>query len=136
MASIYTIFLTRIAINTPPYHFELFSHCVREAQGNGSVLVLSNPITESPVDSVLLAMALVVRIESNGVQTLLSFDNAREDLERNGWCVFVEKFEGFNLTVAQEFALTFDGCRAKIGDVQLDLNEYFISQATGLPSVG
>jgi hypothetical protein len=106
MASIYTTFLTRIAINTPAYHFELSLHCVGEARGNGSVLVLSNPTAESPVDSLLLAMAPVVRIEPNGVQTLLSFDNARDDLERNGWRVFVEKFEGFNLTVAQEFALT------------------------------
>jgi hypothetical protein len=81
-------------------------------------------------------MAPVVRIEPNGVQTLLSFDNAREDLERNGWHVFVEKFEGFNLRVSQEFTLTFDGYREKIGGVQLDLNEYFISQATGLPAVG
>jgi hypothetical protein len=111
-------------------------HCVGEAQGNGSVLVLSNPIAEYPVDFVLLAMAPVVRIEPNGVQTLLLFDNAREDLERNGWRVFVEKFEGFNLAVAQQFALTFDGCRAKIGDVQLELNEDFISSATGLPAVG
>jgi len=105
MASIYTIFLTCIAINAPPYHFELFSYCVGEAQGNGSVLVLSNPIAESPVDFVLLAMDLVVRIEPNSVQTLLSFDNSWEYLERNGWCVFVEKFEGFNLTVTQEFTL-------------------------------
>ena len=50
--------------------------------------------------------------------------------------MFVEKFEGFNLRVAQEFALTFDGCREKIGDVQLEVNEVFISQATGLPAVG
>ena len=117
MASIYTTVLARIAIYTPTYHFELPLHCVGEAQGNGSVHVLSKPITESPVDFVLLAMAPMVRIEPNGVQTLLSFDNAREDLERNGWRVFAEKFEGFNLTVAQEFSLMFDGCRAKIGDV-------------------
>jgi hypothetical protein len=84
----------------------------------------------------LLAMAPVVRIEPNGIQTLLSFDNAREDLERNGWRVFVEKFDGFNLTVSQEFVLTFNGCKAKIGDVQLQLNEDFISLATGLPTVG
>jgi hypothetical protein len=109
------IFLTRIAFNTPTYHFELSSHCVGEAQGNGSVLVLSNPIVESLVDFVLLAMAPMVRIEPNSVQTLLSFDNAREDLERNGWRVFVENFEGFNLTVAQKFALTFDGFKEKIG---------------------
>jgi hypothetical protein len=81
-------------------------------------------------------MAPVVRIEPNGIHTLLSFDNARDDLERNDWRVFIEKFEGFNLRVAQEFALTFDGCREKIGDVQLEVNEDFISQATSLPAVG
>jgi hypothetical protein len=62
-------------------------------------------------------MAPVVRIEPNGIQTLLSYDNVRDDLERDGWCVFIEKFKAFNMRVSQEFALTFDGCRAKIGDV-------------------
>jgi hypothetical protein len=81
-------------------------------------------------------MAPVVRIEPNGVQMLLLFDNAREDLERNGWLVFIEKFEGFNLAVAQQFSLTFDGCRAKVGDIQLELNEEFLSSATGLPAKG
>jgi hypothetical protein len=66
-------------------------------------------------------MAPVVRIEPNFVQTLLSYDNAREDLERNGWHLFIEKFQGFNLHVAQEFSLTFDGCRENIGDVQLEV---------------
>jgi hypothetical protein len=50
--------------------------------------------------------------------------------------VFVEKIKGFNLTVAQEFTLTFNDCRAKIGDIQLELNEDFTSQATSLPVVG
>ena len=53
----------------------------------------------------MLAMAPVVRIEPNGIQTLLSYDNARDDLERNGWSVFIENFKGFNLRLAQEFAL-------------------------------
>jgi hypothetical protein len=74
-------------------------------------------------------MAPLVRIEPNGIQTLLLFDNAHEDLESNGWLVFIKKFEGFNLTVAQQFALTFDGCRAKVGDIQLELNEEFFSSA-------
>jgi hypothetical protein len=103
---------------------------------NGSVSTLSNPLADYPVDLVLFSMAPVVRIEPNGVQTLLLFDNAREDLERNGWLVFIEKFEGFNLAVAQQFALTFDGCRAKVGDIQLELNEDFLSSATGLPAKG
>ena len=50
--------------------------------------------------------------------------------------VFTEKFEGFNHAVAQKFSLTFDGCRAKVGDIQLKLNEDFLSSATGLPAEG
>jgi hypothetical protein len=111
-------------------------HYIGNLGANGSVSTLSNPIAEYPLDFLLLAMAPIVRIEPNGVQTFLLFDNAREDLERNGWQVFVEKFEGFNLTVAQQFALTFDGCRGKVGDVQLELNEDFISLANGLPVMG
>jgi hypothetical protein len=38
--------------------------------------------------------------------------------------------------VAQQFTLTFDGCRAKVGDIQLELNEEFISSATGLAATG
>jgi hypothetical protein len=81
-------------------------------------------------------MASVVRIEPNGSQAFLLFDNARKDLEDNGWLTFMQRFEGFNLFVAQQFALTFDGCRAKVGDIQLEINEEFISSATGLPSLG
>jgi hypothetical protein len=81
-------------------------------------------------------MAPVVRIEPNGSQTLLLFDNAREDLENSGWLVFIQRFEGFNLSVAQQFTLTFDGYRAKVGDIQLELNEEFLSSATGLPATG
>jgi hypothetical protein len=50
--------------------------------------------------------------------------------------VFIQRFEGFNLTIAQQFSLTFDGSRAKVGDIQLELNEEFISSATGLAAAG
>jgi hypothetical protein len=72
-------------------------------------------------------MAPVVRVEPNGTQTFLSYDNAREDFERNGWHIFIKKFQGFNLQVSQEFALTLDGCREKISDVQLEVTEEFLS---------
>jgi hypothetical protein len=32
--------------------------------------------------------------------------------------------------------MTFDGCRAKVGDIQLEIDEQFISSATGLPATG
>jgi hypothetical protein len=64
------------------------------------------------------------------------FDNARQDLADSGWLTFVECFEGFNLCVARQFAMTFDGFRAKVVDIQLDIDKQFISSATGLPTSG
>jgi hypothetical protein len=81
-------------------------------------------------------MAPVVQIEPNSSQALLLFDNARKDLEDNGWLTFVQRFEGFNLFFAQQFTLSFDGYRAKVGDIQLEINEEFISSSIGLPSSG
>jgi hypothetical protein len=81
-------------------------------------------------------MEPVVRIEPNGSQALLLFDNARKDLQDNGWLTFVQRFEGFNLFVAQQFPLMFDGCRAKIGDIQLEIDEEFISSSIGLAAMG
>jgi hypothetical protein len=81
-------------------------------------------------------MAPVVRVEPNGKQALLMFDNAHQDLADSGWLTFVEHFEGFNLCVARQFAMTFDGCRAKVDDIQLEIDEQFISLATGLPVTG
>jgi hypothetical protein len=62
-------------------------------------------------------MAPVVRIEPNGSQALVLFENDQKDLEDNGWLTFMHRFEGFNLFVAQQFSLTFDGCIAKVGNV-------------------
>jgi hypothetical protein len=93
-------------------------------------------LTFHPAHRVLPSMEPVVRIEPNGSQTLLLFDNSRKDLENNGWLVFIQRFEGFNLSVSQQFTLTFDGCKAKVGDIQLELNEEFMSSATGLPVTG
>jgi hypothetical protein len=81
-------------------------------------------------------MAPVVRAEPNGNQALLTFDGAYADLEEFGWISFIQKFDGFNISVARQFALSFDGCRAKIGDLQLEVTEHSLSLATGLPVKG
>jgi hypothetical protein len=78
----------------------------------------------------------VVRAEPNGNQALLTFDGAYADLEEFGWLSFIQKFDGFNISVARQFALSFDGCRAKIGDLQLEVTEHSLSLATGLPVKG
>ena len=55
-------------------------------------------------------MAPVVRAEPNGCQALLIFDGAYSDLEEFGWLSFIRKFDGFNISIARQFALSFDGC--------------------------
>jgi hypothetical protein len=69
------------------------------------------------------SMAPVVRVEPNGNQALLMFDNACQDLADSGWLTFVKRFERFNLCIARQFAMTFDVCRAKVGNVQLEIEE-------------
>jgi hypothetical protein len=81
-------------------------------------------------------MAPVVRAEPNGNQALLTFDGAYADLEEFGWLSFIRKFDGFNISVARQFALSFDGCRAKIRDLQLEVTEHSLSLATGMPVKG
>jgi hypothetical protein len=67
----------------------------------------------------IVAMAPMVRIKTNCFQPLLYYDDAIDDLKAHGWDVFLKKFEGYNLQVAQDFSHTFNGFRAKVGDVQL-----------------
>jgi hypothetical protein len=81
-------------------------------------------------------MAPVVRIEMNGSQALLSHDDVVDDLVAFGWVKFIQSFEGFNLEVAQDFSQTFDGTKAKIGDLQLEVSEDSIAEATGLSQEG
>jgi hypothetical protein len=81
-------------------------------------------------------MAPIVRAEPNGCQELLMFDGSCSDLEKFEWLPFIRKFDGYNPIVARQFVLSFDGYRAKIGDVQLEINEQFLSLAISLPATG
>ena len=68
-------------------------------------------------------MAPVVRAEPNGCQALLMFDGTYSDQVKFGWLPFIKKFDGYNPIMARQFALSFNGFRAKVGDVQLEINE-------------
>ena len=82
MVSGFTILLTHVVINTFPTVW-ITTACIDKARGYGSVAFFQT----LPVCCVLIiclcSMAPVVMVEPNGIQTLLSYDNAREDLERN-----------------------------------------------------
>ena len=54
----------------------------------------------------------------------------------HGWIQFFNLFCGYNDEVSFQFATTFDGNRAQIGDITLLVSEQSISNATGLPIEG
>ena len=37
--------------------------------------------------------------------------------------------------MAKEFAQTFNGCRKKIGDIELKVTKEFVSESIGIPSI-
>jgi len=49
-------------------------------------------------------MDLVVRIEPNGSQALLTHNDAISDIQAHGWDISIRNFEGYNLAFAHAFA--------------------------------
>jgi hypothetical protein len=53
-----------------------------------------------------------------------------------GWIPFLEKFIGWNEKISQEFIQGYDGEIARIGNLQLIINEETVREVTRLPSRG
>ena len=49
---------------------------------------------------------------------------------------FLEKFDGYDMEIALQFAKTFDGHRTIIKGLELVITESLISRAVGLPRTG
>ena len=54
-------------------------------------------------------------------------------LHQASWLPFLHKFSSYNLEVTRQFASTFDGSRAQVGNLILSILEEYISQVIGLP---
>ena len=50
-----------------------------------------------------------------------------------GWLGFLQKFSGFNLVVSRALATSFDGMKAQVGYIVLQLTDEFLSQAIHFP---
>jgi hypothetical protein len=60
----------------------------------------------------------------------------QEKYARLGWIPFLEKFTGWNEKISQEFIQGYDGEMARIGNLQLIINEATVREVMGLPSRG
>jgi hypothetical protein len=59
-----------------------------------------------------------------------------QKLEHKQWLSFLEKFEGFCERISLNFAYSFDGERATVGNFTLRITEDSIAFVTGLPQLG
>ena len=56
---------------------------------------------------------------------------------RNAGCYnFCEKLQGFHQGVAEAFPLAFDGDKAKVGTIELQVNEAIVAATTKIPRTG
>jgi hypothetical protein len=49
---------------------------------------------------------------------------------------YCEKLQGFHQGVVEAFSLTFDGAKAKVGRIELQVNEAIVVAATKIPRIG
>ena len=54
-------------------------------------------------------------------------------LHQASWIPFLHKFLGYNMEVTKQFAETFDGNKAQIGNLTISITKEFISQVIRLP---
>lgn len=65
-----------------------------------------------------------------------SFQASKALFAMHGWFQFFNHFNGYDDGVSLQFANSFDGNEAQIGDLTLVVSDLTISKATGLPMEG
>jgi len=68
-------------------------------------------------------MGKVSRVEPDDCIMVNSYDTLRQKLQKVGWLNFIKKFHGYNLEVSKQFATTFDGKKAVVGNLELQVNK-------------
>lgn len=79
---------------------------------------------------------MVSRIEPDDCIQADASDSLRLKLQQIGWLTFIRKFHGHNLEMTRQFASTFDGRKAVIGNLELIIDQQTLAEATGLSNTG
>lgn len=95
--------------------------------------LLKIPLFFISIKPLSLEMSPVNRIEPENMKIAEAYDDTLQHFRSIGWFTFLHKFLGHNKQVAESFAQTFNGVKARIGDLELSVDEGSIAKATGLP---
>jgi hypothetical protein len=78
----------------------------------------------------------IVRFEPQHLILVNAIPTIRVSFEQVGCIRFCEKLQGYNMLMAKEFALRFNGIGAKVGNIQFHVSEDTIVVATEIPARG
>jgi hypothetical protein len=80
---------------------------------------------------------LLLKRELNNLSFLESHPEVQRHFLNAGCMEFVKRLQtGYHQATAEAFAMTFDGSRARVGSVEIKVDEESIAAATGLPMTG
>jgi hypothetical protein len=70
------------------------------------------------------------------LEALPEYEATRDIFKQAGWEPFLKKFDGYNDAITLQFALHFEGGSSKVGELEFEVTEKFISEAIQLPNTG
>ena len=78
-------------------------------------------------------MGPLLRAEPEGPKFMEGYLQLKCMLRKARWLQFLQKFKGYNKEVTKNFARSFDGVEAEVGDLKFSVTEASITAATELP---
>jgi hypothetical protein len=70
------------------------------------------------------------------LEALPEYEATKHIFQKAGWEPFFKKFDGYDDSITLQFALRFHGGLAKVGELEFEVTEKFISEAIQLPNTG
>ena len=70
------------------------------------------------------------------LEALPEYGATRDIFKKAGWEPFLKKFDGYNDAITLQFALHFDGGTTKVGELEFELTEEFITEEIQFPTTG
>jgi hypothetical protein len=67
------------------------------------------------------------------LEALSEYEASRDIFKQAGWEPFLKNFDGYNDAITLQFALHFEGGSAKVGELEFEVMEKFISEEIQLP---
>jgi hypothetical protein len=96
----------------------------------------AHPYTSAVISSVTMVENRHEPETYADLEALPEYEATRDIFKQAGWEPFLKKFDGYNDAITLQFSLHFEGGFAKVGELEFEVTEKFVSEAIQLPTTG